>query len=243
MTANALPFDLASISVTRLNDHTHYASAKLMPVASPAYIHWLVPLVSDKYTRQTLSQCLWQYILPIEQDAPTQVRQKRQRQRAGVRSLLRYLLDDLAIVDTLNDSRFPYRLVNTGYYVCFSHSGDSVAVALSKMGAVGIDIETQAVNWRIAQRFYHADDIRQLQALPIDERAQVSQWLWQIKESLIKIHQYTLAQGLGIYYPHLVAALIAVSDKPTAPISFILDSHTVHITHTPSMTIVYQSTA
>lgn len=241
MTANALPFYISSINVTHLDDRTHYASAELTPILYSIYLHWQIPFVSDKYNAQILSKHLWQYKLPIEQDVLTQARQQRQRQRAGVRALLRYLLNDLAIVDTLNDSYFPYRLVNTGYYICFSHSGNSVAVALSKTCAVGIDIETHAVKWRVAQRFYHADDIRQLQILPMAQRAQASQWLWQIKESLIKIHQYTLAQGLGIYYPNLVAALIAASDKPTVPISFVLDSHTVRIVHTPSITVVYQS--
>ncbi|GAA0321974.1 hypothetical protein GCM10009129_19760 [Psychrobacter aestuarii] len=154
--------------------------------------------------------------------------------------MLHHLLGTLGIVDALDEQRFPYRLVKTGKYVCFSHSQTCVAVALSDMHPIGIDVETQAIDWRVAKRFYHADDVRQLQRLPIDKRAMVSLWLWQIKESFIKIHQYTLAQGLGVHYANLVAALIAISDEPTTPVSITLDSHTVHLAHTPSITVVYK---
>jgi len=54
---------------------------------------------------------------------PALARKQRQQQRQGVRQLLKELLKKLAIDDTLDESSFPYRLVNSQHYVCFSHTG------------------------------------------------------------------------------------------------------------------------
>lgn len=138
---------------------------------------------------------------------------KRQRQRQGVRLLLQTLLSKLDIIDKLDESQYPYRLMNSGYYVCFSHSDgadliDKVAVALSHHRPIGIDIETQAVKWHVAERFYHATEMTRLVQLPFEQQMIVARYLWQIKESFIKIHQYTLAQGLGMDYTHIIPMLI-----------------------------------
>ena len=153
---------------------------------------------------------------------------QRQQQRRGVRLLLEALLDKLAITDTLDESGFPYRLIESKYYVCFSHTGAShqndidkdamhaknearnsqIAVAISRHHAVGIDIETNEVAWHVAKRFYHRNETAALQALPTPERSALIKLLWQIKESFIKIHQYKLAQGLGKDYSYLMPNLI-----------------------------------
>ena len=161
---------------------------------------------------------------------------QRLQQRAGVRLLLQSLLDKLNIIDSLDDISFPYRLVNSQYYVCFSHTGASsqnnstqpnrekpfngldnkVAVVISCHRPAGIDIETNNVEWRVAKRFYHTNEIAILQALTIIQRDTVAKLLWQIKESFIKIYHYKLAQGLGMDYSYLIADLIrgATSNSP-----------------------------
>ncbi|MGM8884461.1 4'-phosphopantetheinyl transferase family protein [Psychrobacter sp. 1U2] len=133
---------------------------------------------------------------------------KRQSQRTGVRLLLNKLLVQLGIVDTLDESAFPYRLKNHRHYVCFSHSGDTVAVALSYDSAIGIDIEVNSVAWQVAKRFYHPSEIAMLEQLSLDKRDYLVRLLWQIKESLIKINQTTLAAGLGRADLPLVQMLI-----------------------------------
>lgn len=133
---------------------------------------------------------------------------KRQVQRIGVRMLLQQLLDRLNIVDILDESTFPYRLTHSFYYVCFSHSAQQVAVAISHQHPVGIDIELGAIKWHVAQRYYHVEELAVLQRLPQTQRDTVSRLLWQTKESVIKINQYTLAEGLGISYLSFVEALI-----------------------------------
>ena len=138
---------------------------------------------------------------------------KRQVQRIGVRMLLQQLLDRLNIVDVLDDSAFPYRLIHSRYYVCFSHSAQQVAVAISRQHPVGIDIELGAIKWHVAQRYYHVEELTVLQRLPQAQRDIVSRLLWQTKESFIKINQYTLAEGLGISYLSVVQALIKEDAK------------------------------
>ena len=161
---------------------------------------------------------------------------QRLQQRAGVRLLLQSLLDELNIIDSLDDKSFPYRLFDSQYYVCFSHTGASskfatdkhkneklfedldnkVAVVISHHRPAGIDIELNNVKWQVAQRFYHDNEIAILQTLPTVQRDIIAKLLWQIKESFIKIYQYTLAQGLGMDYSYLIADLIsgATSNSP-----------------------------
>ena len=153
---------------------------------------------------------------------------QRQLQRQGVRLLLKKLLNELNISDSLDESGFPYRLSNHGHYVCFSHTSSAnknnvsersaltlnetlkshVAVIVSRHRPVGIDVESNHVKWRVAQRFYSTDELTALESLPISQRDNLAKLLWQIKESFIKIHQYTLAQGLGMDYAALIPDLM-----------------------------------
>ena len=152
---------------------------------------------------------------------------QRQQQRQGVRELLEMLLHKLEIDDTLDESSFPYRLTNSRYYVCFSHTAAShknntdeslnektgkvsynqVAVVISHHRPAGIDVETSNIAWHVVTRFYSNNEIALLQAMSTSQRDMTAKFLWQIKESFIKIHQYTLAQGLGKDYAYLIPSL------------------------------------
>ncbi len=147
--------------------------------------------------------------LPIlKTNTPTAQSLKRQDQRQGVRLLLQKLLDELAIVDTLEELEFPYRLSRHGHYVCFSHSANKVAVAISHKQAIGIDVEINKVAWQVAKRYYHPSEIAILELLPMAKRDYLVKLLWQIKESFIKIDQNKLAAGLGMPYPALMQQLL-----------------------------------
>ncbi|MBB3106031.1 4'-phosphopantetheinyl transferase [Psychrobacter luti] len=179
---------------------------------------------TDKFCHIT-----WHYYIPNASLSARKIAyEQRQQQRAGVRLLLQSLLNKLNINDSLDDLSFPYRLVNSQYYVCFSHTGRSspntstqpsggkpfngldnkVAVVISFHRPVGIDIETNNLEWRVAKRFYHMNEIAILQTLTFMQRDTVAKLLWQIKESFIKIHQYKLAQGLGMDYSYLITGLV-----------------------------------
>ena len=186
---------------------------------------------------------------------------QRLQQRAGVRLLLQSLLNKLNIIDRLDDTSFPYRLVDSQYYVCFSHTGASnkaathkhnneklfedlhnkVAVVISHHCPAGIDIEVNNVKWQVVQRFYHANEIVILQTLPTVQRDIIVKLLWQIKESFIKIYHYKLAQGLGMDYSYLIADLIrgATSNSPLLVFSDNKSNYYIALSLPQQTVIVY----
>ncbi len=213
---------LRHIQYTQLDPITWCATADVSSLQQPILHNhpYLPPCPLASYTPyaypNNLDDFYWQYATnQISLTPREKAHNKRQQQRNGVRLLLQNLLTKIGITDTLDESKFPYQLVNSGYYVCFSHSGghhtnadslnSKVAVIISGNRAVGIDIETQDVEWHVAQRFYHPSEISILETLPVLEQTIVAKRLWQIKESFIKIHQYKLAQGLGMNYAPLIS--------------------------------------
>ncbi|WP_227671201.1 4'-phosphopantetheinyl transferase family protein [Psychrobacter pulmonis] len=231
---------LRDIHYQQLDATTWYASAQII---MPSFLNYPV-LLSDlpllfnpnlflntsveKVRHMQWRQMQWYRISTVSLSTREIAHRQRQQQRTGVRLLLQSLLNKLEMIDTLNDASFPYRLANSQYYVCFSHTGahnkvisnqhknenlfkhldNKVAVIISAYRPVGIDIEVNAIKWKVAQRFYHTNEIAILQALTITQRDTVAKLLWQIKECFIKIHQYTLAQGLGMDYSYLITGLV-----------------------------------
>lgn len=217
---------LKNIIYTQLDSMTWCATAHIDQILSSSIIS---PDLSKTLAPFTLLPCpvkidTANLYLPVNNlknslSARQIAQTRRQQQRKGVRLLLQSLLINVGITDLLEESQFPYRLIKSSYYVCFSHSGSSdvengqfinkIAVIISTHQPVGIDIEIQAIAWHVAQRFYHPTEIEILAKLPIDQRHLITKWLWQLKESFIKIYQYTLAQGLGKSYAAIIPELIA----------------------------------
>ncbi|MGM8939349.1 4'-phosphopantetheinyl transferase family protein [Psychrobacter glaciei] len=256
---------LTHIQYTQLDPMTWCATAQ---VSEPLYVN--TKAIWGKSTRLSVSHILdtdfrkisrinW-YYHPLQSQLSVKevAHNQRQRQRKGVRLLLKALLNKLEITDILNESSFPYRLVESQHYVCFSHTdmghrsdigkdsehnnsrtpSNYIAVVISRHHAVGIDIETNEVAWHVAQRFYHPHETAALQALPKSERNALTKLLWQIKESFIKVYQYKLAQGLGINYSYLIPSLINIINE-NAALSVISDNKAnYHIVVLPSQQTV-----
>ena len=204
----------------------------------------------------------WQYRIPTVSLSKREIAHlQRQQQRTGVRLLLQSLLNKLEMIDTLNDASFPYRLANSQYYVCFSHTGahnkvvsnqhkknkpfdyldNKVAVVISAHRPIGIDIEINAVKWQVAQRFFHVNEMAILQTLPPMQRDIIAKLLWQIKESFIKVFQYKLAQGLGKDYSYLIADLIkgTTSNSPLLDINDNKSNYRIALLRHQQTVIVY----
>lgn len=258
---------LHNIQYSQLDSTTWCATAQVTASCPLESLHLLsnFPLLfnanllnidTDKFSHIT-----WHYhIANASLSARKIAYQQRQQQRAGVRLLLQSLLNKLDIIDSLDDLSFPYRLVNSQYYVCFSHTGASsqnnstqpnrvkhfngldnkVAVVISCHRPVGIDIETNNVEWRVAKRFYHINEIAILQTLTITQRDTVAKLLWQIKESFIKIYQYTLAQGLGMDYSYLITGLMnGIEAQAQLPLLAFNDDRTkYHLAYLPEQQTV-----
>ena len=260
---------LRDIHYQQLDATTWYASAQII---TPSFLNYsdllsdlpllLNPNLFLSTSVEKLRHMQWQYRIPtVSLSTPEIAHRQRQQQRTGVRLLLQSLLNKLDITDTLNDASFPYRLANSQYYVCFSHTGthnkiianqhknekpfehldNKVAVIISAHRPVGIDIEINAVKWQVAQRFYHANEMAILQSLPPTQRNIIAKLLWQIKESFIKIYQYKLAQGLGMDYSYLIADLIsgATSKSPLLDIDDNKSNYRIALLRHQQTVIVY----
>ena len=252
---------LYHIQYTQLDPMTWCATAQVKAPVQSNNLYLLSTSLALWTPNRFVNFCHFKWHYQISQ-TPLSVRDiasnQRQQQRTGVRILLKSLLNKLKIIDSLDESDFPYRLINSQYYVCFSHTGASskkssttpkheknldtvknkVAVIISRHRTVGIDIEINEVAWHIAQRFYHSNELTILQKLPITQRNNIVKLLWQIKESFIKIHQYKLAQGLGMDYSSLILNLIN-SSKEDTPSKVITDyDANYHIALLPSQQTV-----
>lgn len=243
-------FSLTHLHYTQLGSTTWCATAQVSETlclnfeALKTQASWLLNAHIPCVDFGTFKSLNWQhYASPIIISARKIAYNQRQLQRKGVRSLLQRLLDNLEINDTLDESEFPYRLIDSRYYVCFSHTGannkddisknlnqgfngqlnSNVSVMISDQRPVGIDIENSNIAWRVVQRYYSINEIAILESMPITQRDNIAKLLWQIKESFIKIHQYTLAQGLGKDYAYLVANLIS-SLKQRSDVMVIVDN-------------------
>ena len=264
---------LHDIHYEQLDATTWYASAQII---TPCFLNYPV-LLSDlpllfnpslflntsveKLRHMQWRQMQWYRIPTVSLSTREIAHRQRQQQRTGVRLLLQLVLNKLEMIDILNDASFPYRLANSQYYVCFSHTGthnkvvsnqhkknkpfdyldNKVVVVISAHRPIGIDIEINAVKWQVAQRFYHANEMSILQTLPPMQRNIIAKLLWQIKESFIKIFQYKLAQGLGKDYSHLIADLIkdATSKSPLLAINDNESNYRIALLYFQQIVIVY----
>ena len=260
---------LRDIHYQQLDATTWYASAQII---TPSFLNYSdllsdLPLLFNpnlflSTSVEELRHMQWQYRIPTVSLSKREIAHlQRQQQRTGVRLLLQLVLNKLEMIDILNDASFPYRLANSQYYVCFSHTGthnkiisnqhknkktfehldNKVAVVISAHRPIGIDIEINPVKWQVAQRFFHANEMDILQTLPPMQRDIIAKLLWQIKESFIKVFQYKLAQGLGKDYSHLIADLIkdATSKSPLLAINDNRSNYRIALLYFQQIVIVY----
>lgn len=260
---------LHDIHYQQLDATTWYAAAQ---VITPSFLNYSdllsdLPLLFNpnlflNTSVEKLRHMQWQYRIPTVSLSTREIAHlQRQQQRTGVRLLLQSLLNKLEMIDTLDDASFPYRLANSQYYVCFSHTGthnkiisnqhknektfehldNKVAVVISAHRPIGIDIEINPVKWQVAQRFFHVNEMAILQTLPPMQRDIIAKLLWQIKESFIKVFQYKLAQGLGKDYSLLIADLIkdATSKSPLLAINDNKSNYRIALLYFQQIVIVY----
>ena len=247
---------LQDIVYTKLDNQTSCATATITPpsintIRQSLWSYSIQPLrcFTPLFYTDNFTAALFCYVNDNHHNvlsAPQRASIKRQQQRYGVRLLLQFMLAHIGINDTLNDTCYPYRLVNNGDYICFSHSDNKVAVVISKRQPAGIDIETHPVKWHVAQRFFHPEEIEILEKLNSNQRDIIIKWLWQLKESQIKIYQYTLAQGLGISYATIIPKIHQALEEPQSHnhnyIPIINTASNRHTTHNHIAMLATQQT-
>lgn len=259
-----LNLSLSDITFVQLDATSWCTTATVSSVLVLPSILWydscqaLAPFTT--FCHNTLKDLTWQRRIQANTLSFIDIaRHKRQQQRHGVRQLLKHLLTNLAISDMLDDSKFPYQLADSGYYVCFSHSDDhtkrsigniantnylltsQVAVAISYHRSIGIDIEMQSIAWATVQRYYHANEISALNKMPKQQRQTMSKSLWQIKECFIKIYNYKLTQGLGFDYSPLIPQLLTSHLSKPDKLSIITPNSATNKTKSYQIAIMVQA--
>lgn len=112
----------------------------------------------------------------------------------------RYVNVSSSRIQFLYDQYGKPRLSSSGMPLCFnlSHSGGVALYAISQVQAVGVDIEYARENIsvdEIAERFFSANEVATLRALPSDLRTVAFFNCWTRKEAYIK------ARGEGLSHP------------------------------------------
>jgi 4'-phosphopantetheinyl transferase len=142
---------------------------------------------------------------------------------AGLRALLAgYLECAPGDVTTERDQHGKPRLLNPGLEFNLSHSGGAVLVGVSRTQALGVDLEIARRPRKaleLARRYFHADEVAALAALPEARRQAAFLRLWSCKEALLKAQGRGIAFGLHRVVFALdnagdVTGLQAIDDKP-----------------------------
>ena len=149
-------------------------------------------------------------------------RQRSQVARGVLRSLLgRYLdVDPQSFSFSYNAHGKP-ELKDTDLCFNTSHSGDYAAFALTRLGAVGVDIEEIRHNLdrsgAIAQRHFAPGEQQQFNAVPEGERINAFFQLWTRKEAFVKARGDGLFSGLDQFETMLNGAgLVSIRGAPAA---------------------------
>ena len=121
--------------------------------------------------------------------------------RALVRTVLAYYtgLPSASLEFAKKEQGKPYLInVPSPIYFNLSHSGNVAALAVSAAGEIGVDIETiRPRNFlAIAERYFHADELTQLLALPEAKREALFFQLWTLKEAFFKATGGGISSGL-----------------------------------------------
>lgn len=87
-----------------------------------------------------------------------------------------------------------------GLYFNAAHTAGLVALAVARVPDIGVDVENLVDGhppFAIASRYFDADEVRDLEALPIGEKRVRFYALWTLKESWLKATGRGLAAGLA----------------------------------------------
>lgn len=158
---------------------------------------------------ETLDQLLGKTTLTSEERKSLSFirNENRQKEWIAVRTLLQELRPTKPIIKYHENGK-PY-LMDNSEEISISHSGQYIAIALSKGRTPGVDIEhVHPKITRIAERFVSDDEKKWLTEETMIEQLCL---LWCAKEVLYKIHP----EGMLNFKNHLLVAPFTLADKGT----------------------------
>lgn len=147
-------------------------------------------------------------------------RQRSQVARGVLRSLLgRYTGRDARSLSFFYNAHGKPELKDSDVHFNTSHSGEYAVFALTRLGAIGVDIEEIRRNVdrsdAIAQRHFAPGEQQQLNAVPESERTDAFFQLWTRKEAFVKARGDGLFSGLDQFETVLNGTrLVSVRGEP-----------------------------
>lgn len=139
-----------------------------------------------------------QQIETISNDA---ARRKQLASRSCLRKVLAYYLQTKCKEIPIRRTEFgkPY-LTEQGYFFNLSHSAERIAIAISDIGELGLDIERIRLRKSLpalARRCFAAEELSYWDGLADDDRVRQFYRFWTAKEALVKATGRGLAQGMN----------------------------------------------
>ncbi|MBL4657632.1 MAG: 4'-phosphopantetheinyl transferase superfamily protein [Flavobacteriales bacterium] len=114
---------------------------------------------------------------------------QHQLQGIAVRILIKNLLPEEANVDIDYDEKSKPFFISAPYKLSISHSEDMVAVLISDLGEVGVDIERRSSKLeRVASKFMNSAELGIHEQLPDLDSPYYLHILWGAKESMFKLY-------------------------------------------------------
>lgn len=178
----------------------------MLPMPEHSAHIWLVD------QRQVTEQLLRRYpdilsteeLQRLEQIAHPEVKRTQLISRAAVRYCLSHYADDIAPSQwqfTRSDKGKPRLKPPAPMLLSFniSHSGHWLAIAVIARAEIGLDVQEYRPTpspLKMAQRYFHPEEIEQLQAFENEQRQELFYRLWTLKEAFFKARGTGIATGL-----------------------------------------------
>lgn len=190
---------LLNIDFLMLQAHINFTALSAASTQPKGVDIWLLNF-SDLTENQIAN---FSNFLSHEELTRAQIFKHKQHHFIATRALMRKVLShhtglpSAALEFARREQGKPY-LINSPLYFNVSHSGNFAALAVTTLGEIGIDIETiRPRNFlAIAERYYHADELKQLLATPEAEREELFFKLWTLKEAFFKATGGGISSGL-----------------------------------------------
>ncbi|MGD9744539.1 MAG: 4'-phosphopantetheinyl transferase superfamily protein [Dongiaceae bacterium] len=112
------------------------------------------------------------------------------------------------------------RLARAGIAFNGSESGGTALVAVARTGEIGVDLEAlrpERADLRIARRYFHPEEVRKLESLPLALQPAAFFAVWTRKEALVK------AVGLGLRIPLASFVVGALPEEAPGPLRYEAD--------------------
>jgi 4'-phosphopantetheinyl transferase len=194
----------------------------------PNDVHlWLAHLPSIPSQMSRLEECL----SAEERERALRFRQAADRDRYIVahgvlRLLLAHYLDADPARLRFRENAFGKPYLDESITSCrfnLSHSGDFVLIGVTRVGEIGVDVETvrpRFATLEVAERFFAPAEVTVLRSLPQSEQATAFFRCWTRKEAFIKARGEGLSRALDqfevAFRPEEPAALLRSADDPKA---------------------------